>query len=297
MPKIGMRNIKTAVSVFICIVILKLVNNPYPFYACIASVISMQSSVSGSFTAGKNRMIGTSVGAFIGLLFALIQPDNPFLCGLGIIIVIFTCNVLNKKKSATIACIVFIAISTNLKGVPPHIYSRDRLLETFLGIFVAVLVNYFVTPPNYINKLRKSCNELVDNVFISFGNLIRHDNEANLSKIKKQIQNLETSLNSYLSEIKSKKNKNVKVEKIKEILCISIKAYEHLVLINQINNECTLNGKNFYKFKELYNPQMKSSTYTSNDLNIVYNYHTEELLNILYDLKELDINSEIHKAS
>ena len=63
MKKIGMRNIKTSISVFLCIIILRIFHNTYPFYACIAAVITMQSAVHHSFATGRNRMIGTVVGA------------------------------------------------------------------------------------------------------------------------------------------------------------------------------------------------------------------------------------------
>ena len=142
MKKIGMRNIKTAISVFLCVIILRAFHNTSPFYACIAAVITMQSAVQDSFTTGKNRMVGTIIGAIWGLIFALISPSNIFLTGIGIIFVIYSLNILNRKKSISIACIVFIAIMTNLKDATPLIYSLSRVLETFLGIFVSVLVNY-----------------------------------------------------------------------------------------------------------------------------------------------------------
>jgi len=72
MPKIGMRNVKTAIAVFLCVFISRFFKMEYPFYSGIATVIAMQSSVVESFTAGKIRMFGTLVGALIGLIFSLI---------------------------------------------------------------------------------------------------------------------------------------------------------------------------------------------------------------------------------
>jgi uncharacterized membrane protein YgaE (UPF0421/DUF939 family) len=153
--KIGMRNIKTGIAVALCIAISKIFKMEYPFYAAIAAVISMQNTVSDSFKAGKNRMLGTMVGALIGLVSAIIMPGNIILCGIGIILVIFICDKLNWNKSLVIACIVFCAIMTNLKGRNPYLYSLNRLLDTFLGITSAMLVNYFILPPNYFKKLQE----------------------------------------------------------------------------------------------------------------------------------------------
>lgn len=145
--KIGMRNIKTAVAVMISILISKLLNMEYPFYTAIASIISMQSSVEASFTAGRNRMLGTFIGALIGFMLSSIMPGNIILIGVGIIAVIYICNIFNWEQSTSIACVVFCAIMMNLKGGSPFFYSINRLSDTFIGIIVAVGVNYFIAPP------------------------------------------------------------------------------------------------------------------------------------------------------
>ncbi len=121
-----MRNIKTALAVTISILISEFFKLDSPFYAAIAAVISMQNSVTGSYKAGKNRMLGTITGALIGLTFSSISPNNPFLCGLGIIIIIYICNLLKWDKSISIACIVFTGIMINLTNKTPLYYSIHR---------------------------------------------------------------------------------------------------------------------------------------------------------------------------
>ena len=145
--QIGMRNIKTALAVTISIIIANLMKLQSPFYTAIAAIISMQSSVKASFKAGRNRMYGTILGAAIGYIFALIYPGNAFLCGAGIIIIIYLCNTFKWNQSASIACIVFLAIMINLNGKDPLLYSIYRTVDTFIGIIIAVLINYFIVPP------------------------------------------------------------------------------------------------------------------------------------------------------
>jgi uncharacterized membrane protein YgaE (UPF0421/DUF939 family) len=145
--KLGMRNIKTAIAVVISILISSGLKMESPFYAAIASIISMQSSVKNSYKTGRNRMLGTLVGALVGYLCALISPGNPFLTGIGIVCVIYLCNLLNWQESSSIAGVVFCAIMLNLKGNSPIIYSINRIIDTFVGIIVAIIVNYFIMPP------------------------------------------------------------------------------------------------------------------------------------------------------
>lgn len=142
-----MRNVKTGIAVFLSIIISKILNSEYPFYTAVAAIVAMQNSVEGSLKAGKNRMLGTIVGAAVGFVFALVDPGNVGLCAAGIMLVIYICNILNWKDAISIGGIVFLAIMLNLKGGSPLHYSLNRILDTFIGIVVALLVNRFIVPP------------------------------------------------------------------------------------------------------------------------------------------------------
>lgn len=144
---IGMRNIKTGLAVFICVIISRLLKLEYPFYSVIAAIIAMQSSVEASFKTGKNRMLGTFVGAVIGHVFALIYHGNIILITLGVMATIHICNLLNWKNAISIACVVFVSIMLSDKSRDPLFYSINRLLDTFIGIIVALLINRFIFPP------------------------------------------------------------------------------------------------------------------------------------------------------
>lgn len=63
MFKIGLRNIKTAISVAICILVLGLLGVRQPFFACMTAVFTMQANVKTSFEAGFSRFLGTLAGA------------------------------------------------------------------------------------------------------------------------------------------------------------------------------------------------------------------------------------------
>lgn len=149
---VGGRNLKTAFSVLLCILLFEIINRPFPFYACIAAVICVKDTWQNSFTIGKNRLIGTCIGGIIGILFIFISQTVHFLntqsiiTALGIIVVIHICNLVNKPGSTVIACIVLIAIMVNLKGTGPYIYALNRILDTFIGVIIALLVNRYVYP-------------------------------------------------------------------------------------------------------------------------------------------------------
>lgn len=153
-PKIGLRNIKTALSVLICMIILP----EDAFYAAIASVICMQSTVENSVKSGINRIIGTLIGGTLGVFFLLsIRYFDIFkfaflVAAIGVICVIYICNFIKKPGSCSISCIVLIRILTAPESSDAIAYATSRTFETALGIIIAILVNKYFNP-NLFKKL------------------------------------------------------------------------------------------------------------------------------------------------
>jgi len=155
MSTIGLRNIKTAFSVFLCVALFQLFHRHYPFYACIAAVSCTKECFSSTYSSGKYRFIGTCIGAMVGITFYCLFRNScvfSLFCGIGIVLTIYLCNILKKNGSIIISCIVFIAIMTNLKGVPSLEYAINRIIDTFIGIVIAILVDKFLNF-NFFKKL------------------------------------------------------------------------------------------------------------------------------------------------
>lgn len=159
LPKPGLRTLKTALSVFLCLVLLP----NEPFFACLTSVFCLQDTVENSFKMGKNRGIGTIVGAFLGLIimfiFRAITKDMSSLflrkliiyifIALGIILVIYSNNLFLKMPGAiNISCIAFLAVTTTHAYGDPIYYAINRTFETLCGIVIAIVVNKTINPPH-----------------------------------------------------------------------------------------------------------------------------------------------------
>ena len=290
MKRIGMRNFKTALAVFICMIIIEIFNMDSPFYASIAAVICMQSSVFDSFTAGKNRVKGTFIGAVIGFLLALISPGNIILSALGVMLIIYICNIFESQKSINIACVVFIAIMVNLGDQSPLSYSFFRLIETFIGIIVAVLVNYFVYPPKYLDTLHEMKKTLVQSIFSLFKMEIYNNEAIELGILNNQISDFDDLLKSYITEITPKKEGMSEIEELEKVLKLSKKAYSHLFMLKSLDKTCGLDDYTKDKLNNLYEMDMINKKYNNTDVEIVYNYHINNLMDILYSFE-----TEFHK--
>jgi uncharacterized membrane protein YgaE (UPF0421/DUF939 family) len=146
MPKLGMRTIKTSISVFFCIIISSMLGID-PFYSCIAAVSTTQSSIQSSFLVGRDRMLGSAIGAVYGVTFSYFGQNSSFFTALGLLCVIYTTTLLNSKGAVNISCIVLIAIMVDPTVISPLQNGMERLLQTLLGIVIAVLVNVSLFPP------------------------------------------------------------------------------------------------------------------------------------------------------
>ena len=164
--KIGLRVIKTGLAVFVSALLANLLGIENPFYTVIAAVIVMQPTVIDTWKFGMNRMIGTIAGAVLGVILALLWPHNPIVAAMGFIILISFMNWIKKGESISIGAVVFagVYLSEVLSTGEHLIYAGERLYETFLGIIVAVAINYLVFPPNYDQKVivesRKTSKDL-----------------------------------------------------------------------------------------------------------------------------------------
>lgn len=165
----GMRNIKTAVSIFINLILFELVGVGNAFYACIASVVCMQPTVGETVKAGKNRLIGTSIAAVIGLALYYFGESfsNPkiyiLLIPIGSLILIHICVLLKVTSSASIACVILISILTSHRVIGDNnTYPFTRLIETFVGIVVATIVNKYLSP-DIFKFFSKKDKEIKDN--------------------------------------------------------------------------------------------------------------------------------------
>lgn len=283
--RIGMRNIKTALSVFLCVVIFQVFNMGSSFYAAIAAIISMQSSVVDTFKTGKNRMLGTFLGAFIGLIFALIGPANPLLIGLGIIIIISVSNWLGWNKSISIAGVVFIAIMVNLNGKSPWTYSFYRIVDTLVGISIAVLINYFISPPINTGKISEHCQALTSMLLEKFKTKLCLGEEINIEELNKKIISLEKEFNNYRNEFKGKKGNSFENCNVKKVLEQLNNILDHLKIIDKIETNLPLTKENCEKASKLLNCTIEPSNILFNEIAIVYNYHISKILDFIENIQ------------
>ena len=164
--KIGFRAIKTTIAVAICIVLSLLFNRHDKFFASIAAIICMRKTNLETSAAGFIRLIGTTIGGIIGLLVLLITQIFPhkelinlLLSPLCVLLVIYICNVFGKKNSVEIGTIVVLSVlmsHSEAAYTNTFMYVVDRVIDTSLGVIVAVFVNKFMFRKNNKTQMQSA---------------------------------------------------------------------------------------------------------------------------------------------
>lgn len=155
MPKIGMRMIKTAIAVSICLFIYLLAGKRgVPVFSTIAAMICMQPFVENSVTVAFNRIVGTLTGAAMGLLVLYILRWLPvdydilryLVISFAVIPAMYITVVLKKTGASAMAGVVLLSITLSESTASPLIDAFYRSFETIVGILVSLGVNMLHLP-------------------------------------------------------------------------------------------------------------------------------------------------------
>ena len=289
--KIGMRTIKTALAVSLAIFISQLLNLKSPLFVGIAAIISMKSSVSESLTAGKSRMLGTIFGAMVAIVFSYIAPTNVLSIGIGIIIIIYVCNLLGWTNAIQISSMVFLVIILNYDESSRFNYAFHRTVDTLVGLIIGTLINYFVVPPDtYYEKLLK------DSIIQMHYQIKRDLEDFFWNKERISLENLQEFLNTTKEEykilnkeIKLKLRKSNNINSFKATLERTIKSiesiYNHLAVIFNMDSIPSLDENNRKALEKMFKKELFQEEKAANDKYLVYNYNVWK---ILEELNALD---------
>ncbi len=282
--KIGMRTIKTGLAVMLGVTVAELVGLRSPLFVAIGAISTMQTSVSESFVMGKNRILGTIMGAVVAVAIAEILPYSNIFLGLGIILLIQILNILGWRKSISLSAIVFSAVYLN-REMGMIEYATNRVIDTFIGIVMGVLVNYLVATPDSEKKFYAKVDAFVEVAKEYTYSLIVGKKTVNLENLRsmlsdiEKLQDLVRGDSNILYDNKGQKLDTAKTLRILEEIfndLSSITAMDYMAIVSSKN--LILAGQVFQITPIWYEKSIISEE------DIIFNYHLQRLLKNLYSM-------------
>ena len=133
--------IRTAAAATASVIIARLVQMPEAYWAAIATLVVMQSTLGATLTLSIERIVATAVGASVGALEANFFRANLVAFAVAIVLIGLLSIAFRLEKTAyryasiTLAIIVLIP-----RSAPAWIIALHRFLEVSVGIIVALAV-------------------------------------------------------------------------------------------------------------------------------------------------------------
>ncbi|HYF79550.1 MAG TPA: aromatic acid exporter family protein [Symbiobacteriaceae bacterium] len=155
-PFMGPRIIKTGLAVFLALFAAHAVGSQYGAFAAVAAILAVQPSVSRAKQVFLNQIVSNLIGGVIGALLGRYLGPSSGAMALGVIVVLGMCARLKLNETASLAVTAVVFIMDR----PEHdfvYYTAARLGAIMGGMLIGALVNRFVKPPNYTQRV---CEEI-----------------------------------------------------------------------------------------------------------------------------------------
>ena len=134
-------SIRTAIAATVSLAVARLFGLPEAYWAAIATLVVMQSTLGATLLISIERIVATALGALVGALVASYFTENLLAFALAVFVLGLLCASLRMEKTAyryasvTLAIIVVIPRSNVAWIVALH-----RFFEVSVGILVALAV-------------------------------------------------------------------------------------------------------------------------------------------------------------
>ena len=146
--RLGMRTFKTGLAVFIILLLFGLFGWKGLQIGALTAVFSLREDFDKSVHFGTSRILGNSIGGFYALLFFIVNSVFKeqywvtfLLVPVCTMLTIMTNVAMNNKAGVIGGVSAMLIITLSIRSEDTILYVFARIFETFMGVFVAILVN------------------------------------------------------------------------------------------------------------------------------------------------------------
>ena len=158
---IGMRTIKTVVSVIIAMLLVQsdLSRHSNLTLAMLGAVAAVQPSFKESLSSCAAQFIGTITGGIVGNLLLLTPLPTVVITAIAVVIVITVYNLLHISYAPSLPILVVVILCTT-PDVNHVAYAFGRLYDTCIGMAVGLVINTLVFPYDNSRQIRFAVESL-----------------------------------------------------------------------------------------------------------------------------------------
>ncbi|MGT2800655.1 FUSC family protein [Streptococcus marmotae] len=146
--KLGMRTLKSGIAVFLVILLFAFSSRQGAQIAALTAVFSLREDFDKSVHFGASRILGNSIGGVYALIFFILNQIfhehvlvTIFVVPVCVMLTIMTNVAMNNKPGIIGGVAALLIITLSIPSGNAIQYVFIRVFETFVGVFIAILVN------------------------------------------------------------------------------------------------------------------------------------------------------------
>ncbi|MBT2574972.1 FUSC family protein [Bacillus sp. ISL-51] len=137
----------------------KLVGSDHPYLAPLSVILCLQPTIDQSIRFSFHRIAGTAIGIMLTAYLVNHLPMNGWMLGLLLLGGTYIAKWLRIDETVlhqvALTILLVFTFERNSKD-----YAMDRIIDTMIGVIIAILVHMFFFPPDYTKKAADSFRTL-----------------------------------------------------------------------------------------------------------------------------------------
>ena len=243
--KPNIRTVKMGIAIAVSIGLAQALSLESPFQAGISALFTVNDSISSSFKVALNRVLATIIGGIIAVAFHGLAFTNFLAVGLAVLLLTQIC--LNLGWSSAIIPAAIVTISTLLFEAPSFeasgLYAGSKVVDTFVGVAVGFVINYFILPPRRENHLVSYYGEILQEFIGKFGELLEKEGAIHLSPLVESLNEITEETTTIEADEKFVREK-ISNSKIWEMNMLFYKLFSYIANLQDKNKIVPLDNKN-----------------------------------------------------
>jgi uncharacterized membrane protein YccC len=136
--------LKTALAAGICLWLVRLFALKQGYWACVSTIVVMQSETGATMSASRDRVVGTAIGVLVGCGTAYLWHGHLAVYAVAVLICMALLDLTGLKSAGRLAGVAATIVLLVPSTASHQEVAWDRFLEVSLGILVALAVSQAV---------------------------------------------------------------------------------------------------------------------------------------------------------
>lgn len=288
---IGLRTIKTALSVIIAMVVVESfgATTSRMIFAMLGAMAAMEPTFKDSLEACIVQTASLILGGIVGVLLLMLKLPMLVTAGIGILLVITIYNGCRFRFSPSLACLIVVTLCTS-DLEQPVLYAAGRVWDTALGLLVGMAVNTLIFPYDNSNQIRTLIESLDQEVIRFLEELFDGDDVLpDAGKMTRKINDMARQLKIFENQrlIFRLSRRKQELEQFRSCEGMARELLARMEVLSRMGRPGRLNDENRQRLKSC-GAQIRDVRVLKNpqERDVVTNYHVRQILFLRAELLE-----------